>query len=102
MIVSLSLDVHIKEVPADVKKPFQDVLNAPGSDNSDSFPVSIQLPANHLKNSHITGYKATHRHRKMSRSSTSTSKSLKAPAEGKQHLKLHLTQWNDGFNFYDI
>ncbi|XP_048029229.1 myoD family inhibitor domain-containing protein 2 [Megalobrama amblycephala] len=77
----VAFDVHIKEVPADVKKPFQDVLNAPGSDNSDSFPVSVQLPANHLKNLHITAYKATHHHRKMSRSSTSTLKSLKAPAE---------------------
>lgn len=80
----LAFDVHIKEVPADVKKPLQDVLNAPGSDISDAFPVCVQLPTNHLKNSHITAYKATHRHRKISRSSTSTLKSrlsLKTPAE---------------------
>lgn len=84
--------MHIKEVPADAKKPLQD---APGRDISDAFPVCVQLPANQLKNSHMTAYKATHHHRKISHSSTSTSKSrlnLKAPAEGKQHLKLHLTQ----------
>jgi len=98
----LIIDVHIKEVPADVKKPLQD---APGRDISDAFPVCVQLPTNHLKNAHITAFKATHRHSKISHSSTSTLKSrlsLKAPAEGKQHLKLHLTQWNEGFNFYDI
>lgn len=84
------VDVHIKEVPADVKKPFQ---NVPGSDISDDFPICVQLPTKHLKKSHITANK-TRRHRKISRSSTSTLSrmSLKAPVEGKQHLKLHLTQ----------
>ncbi|KAF4107463.1 uncharacterized protein si:dkey-245f22.3 [Onychostoma macrolepis] len=79
----LAFDVHIKEDPADVKKPFQNVLNPPGSDISDAFPVCVQLPTNHLKKSHITAYKATHRHRKISRSSTSTLSrmSLKAPVE---------------------
>ncbi|XP_016145825.1 uncharacterized protein [Sinocyclocheilus grahami] len=74
----LAFDVHIKEVKADVKKPFQNVLNPP-----DAFPVCVQLPTNHLKKSHITDYKATHRHRKISRSSTSTLSrlSLKAPVE---------------------
>ncbi|KAG1949623.1 uncharacterized protein si:dkey-245f22.3 [Pimephales promelas] len=77
----LAFDVHIKEVPADVKKPLQD---APGRDISDAFPVCVQLPTNHLKNAHITAFKATHRHSKISHSSTSTLKSrlsLKAPAE---------------------
>ncbi|XP_016393295.1 uncharacterized protein LOC107727811 [Sinocyclocheilus rhinocerous] len=76
-------DVHIKEVPKDVTKQFQNVLNPPGSNISDAFPVCVQLATNHLKKSHITAYKATHRHRKISRSSTSTLSrmSLKAPVE---------------------
>ncbi|XP_043108794.1 myoD family inhibitor domain-containing protein [Puntigrus tetrazona] len=80
----LAFDVHIKEDPADVKKPFQDALNPPGSDFGDAFPVCVQLPASHLKKSHITAYKTTHRHhRKISQSSASTLSrlSLKAPAE---------------------
>lgn len=99
------IDVHIKEVQADVKKSFQNIKNPPGSDINNAYPVRVQLPTNHLKTSHITNYKATHRHRKISQSSTSTSTlshlSLKAPVEGKQHFKLHLTQWNEGFSFYD-
>ncbi|XP_051528867.1 myoD family inhibitor domain-containing protein 2 [Myxocyprinus asiaticus] len=74
---------HIKEVPVDPQKPFQDDLNPPGSD---ALPVCTQLPAKHLKDSHSTAYNArsTHRHRKISRSSTSISRSqqsLNAPAE---------------------
>ncbi|XP_042622354.1 uncharacterized protein LOC109074766 isoform X3 [Cyprinus carpio] len=81
----LAFDVHIKEVQADVKKSFQNIKNPPGSDINNAYPVRIQLPTNHLKTSHITNYKATHRHRKISQSSTSTSTlshlSLKAPVE---------------------
>ncbi|KAI2659171.1 MyoD family inhibitor domain-containing protein 2 [Labeo rohita] len=79
----LPFDVQIKEFPADVKKPFQNVLNPASSDISDAFPVCVQLPTNHLKKSRISAYKATHRHRKISRSSTSTLSrlSLKAPVE---------------------
>ncbi|XP_073681903.1 uncharacterized protein [Garra rufa] len=73
-------DVHIKEFPADVKNPFQNVLNPASSDVSDAFPVCVQLPTKHLKKSRIMTYKATHRHRKISRSSTSTL-SLKPPVE---------------------
>ncbi|KAK2874222.1 hypothetical protein Q8A67_021375 [Cirrhinus molitorella] len=76
----LPFDVHIKEFPTDVKKTFQNVLNAPDSDISDAFPVCVQLPTNHLKKSRIMSYKATHRHCKISRSSTSTL-SLKPPVE---------------------
>ncbi|KTF88144.1 hypothetical protein cypCar_00003119, partial [Cyprinus carpio] len=79
------IDVHIKEVQADVKKSFQNIKNPPGSDINNAYPVRVQLPTNHLKTSHITDYKATHRHRKISQSSTSTSTlshlSLKAPVE---------------------
>ncbi|XP_026117040.1 uncharacterized protein LOC113095917 [Carassius auratus] len=79
----LAFDVHIKEVQTDVKKPFQNVKNPPCSDINDAFPVCVQLPTSHPKKSHITDYKATHRHRKISQSSSSTSShlSLKAPVE---------------------
>lgn len=90
---SLDLEVHIQNAPVELKRPFQNVLNSPDRDicSSDGLPICTQLPANHLKHSHSTAYKTTHRHRGI-RFSTSTSKSekMKPPGEGKHHFRQHL------------
>lgn len=99
-LLILDLEVHIQNAPVEQKRPFQNVLSSTDRDicSPDGLPICTQLPANHLKHSHSTAYKTTHRHRGI-RFSTSTSKSqqsLKPPGEGKhhfrKHFKLQLTQ----------
>ncbi|XP_056591417.1 myoD family inhibitor [Triplophysa dalaica] len=83
--LAFDLEVHIQNVPVELKRPFKNILSSPDRDicSPDGLPICTQLPANHLKHSHSTAYKTRHRHRGI-RFSTSTSRSqqsLKPPGE---------------------